>query len=110
MFHHGKNAILNDTADIFRRQIGLFHQAKTDHPVSARRNPPPDTQAIQRSCATLPKPLKLRQTRDCLKHGSSKSLRELQKIEPAPFTLQEIEGKALVDVTAEGFWVDWSKC
>lgn len=38
-----------------------------------------------------------------LKHGGGKSLRELQKIEPAPFTLQDEEGKALVDVTADGF-------
>jgi hypothetical protein len=38
-----------------------------------------------------------------LKHGGGKSLRELQKIEPAPFTLQDVEGKALVDVTADGF-------
>ena len=38
-----------------------------------------------------------------LKHGGGKSLRELEKIEPAPFTLQEKEGKALVDVTADGF-------
>lgn len=38
-----------------------------------------------------------------LKHGGGKSLRELQKIEPAPFILQEDEGKALIDVTADGF-------
>ncbi|UWR26116.1 hypothetical protein K3757_17005 [Sulfitobacter sp. S223] len=38
-----------------------------------------------------------------LKHGGGKSLRELEKIEPAPFTLQDEEGKALVDVTADGF-------
>jgi hypothetical protein len=38
-----------------------------------------------------------------LKHGGGKSLRELQKIEPAPFTLQDEEGKALIDVTADGF-------
>lgn len=38
-----------------------------------------------------------------LKHGGGKSLRELEKIEPAPFTLQDTEGKARVDVTAGGF-------
>ncbi|MCX7565629.1 hypothetical protein OS189_04675 [Sulfitobacter sp. F26169L] len=38
-----------------------------------------------------------------LKHGGGKSLRELEKIEPAPFTLQDEEGKALVDVTADKF-------
>lgn len=38
-----------------------------------------------------------------LKHGGGKSLRELEKIEPAPFTLQDEDGKALVDVTADGF-------
>ncbi|MEQ6203209.1 hypothetical protein ABMC88_09125 [Sulfitobacter sp. HNIBRBA2951] len=38
-----------------------------------------------------------------LKHGGGKSLRELEKIEPAPFILQDIEGKALIDVTADGF-------
>ncbi|MEH6832922.1 MAG: hypothetical protein V7661_19000, partial [Sulfitobacter sp.] len=38
-----------------------------------------------------------------LKHGGGKSLRELAKIEPAPFTLQDEEGKALIDVTADGF-------
>ena len=38
-----------------------------------------------------------------LKHGGGKSLRELEKIEPAPFTLQDEEGKALIDVTADGF-------
>lgn len=38
-----------------------------------------------------------------LKHGGGKSLRELEKIEPAPFTLQDIEGKARVDVTADCF-------
>jgi len=38
-----------------------------------------------------------------LKHGGGKSLRELEKIEPAPFVLQDEEGKALVDVTADGF-------
>jgi len=38
-----------------------------------------------------------------LKHGGGKSLRELEQIEPAPFTLQDIEGKALVDVTADRF-------
>jgi hypothetical protein len=38
-----------------------------------------------------------------LKHGGGKSLRELEKIEPAPFTLQDEEGKTLIDVTADGF-------
>ena len=38
-----------------------------------------------------------------LKHGGGKSLRELQKIEPAPFVLQDEEGKALIDVTADEF-------
>lgn len=38
-----------------------------------------------------------------LKHGGGKSLRELEKIEPQPFTLQDEEGKALIDVTANGF-------
>ena len=38
-----------------------------------------------------------------LKHGGGKSLRELEKIEPSPFTLQEEEGKALIDVTVNGF-------
>ena len=38
-----------------------------------------------------------------LKHGGGKSLRELEKIEPVPFTLQDEEGKALIDVTADGF-------
>ena len=38
-----------------------------------------------------------------LKHGGGKSLRELEKIEPAPFTLQDEEGKALIDVTAGDF-------
>lgn len=38
-----------------------------------------------------------------LKHGGGKSLRELEKIEPQPFTLQDEEGKALIDVTADDF-------
>lgn len=38
-----------------------------------------------------------------LKHGGGKSLRVLEKIEPQPFTLQDEEGKALIDVTADGF-------
>jgi hypothetical protein len=38
-----------------------------------------------------------------LKHGGGKSLRELEKIEPQPFTLQDEDGKALIDVTADGF-------
>lgn len=38
-----------------------------------------------------------------LKHGGGKSLRELEKIEPSPFTLQDEEGKALIDVTVNGF-------
>lgn len=38
-----------------------------------------------------------------LKHGGGKSLRALQKIEPAPFILQDVEGKAMIDVTADGF-------
>jgi hypothetical protein len=38
-----------------------------------------------------------------LKHGGGKSLRELGKIEPQPFTLQDEEGKALIDVTADEF-------
>ena len=38
-----------------------------------------------------------------LKHGGGKSFWELEKIEPAPFTLQDEEGKALIDVTADEF-------
>lgn len=38
-----------------------------------------------------------------LKHGGGKSLRELEKIEPQPFTLQSEDGKALIDVTTDGF-------
>lgn len=38
-----------------------------------------------------------------LKHGGGKSLRELEKIEPQPFTLQNEEGKTLIDVTTDGF-------
>jgi hypothetical protein len=38
-----------------------------------------------------------------LKHGGGKSLRELEKIEPQPFTLQDVEGKALIDVAADDF-------
>lgn len=38
-----------------------------------------------------------------LKHGGGKSLRELQKLDDQPFTLQDEAGKALVDVTADGF-------
>lgn len=38
-----------------------------------------------------------------LKHGGGKSLRELEKIEPAPFTLQDEEGAARIDVTAGDF-------
>ncbi len=38
-----------------------------------------------------------------LKHGGGKSLRELEKIEPAPFTLQDVEGKALIDMSKDGF-------
>ncbi|MEH6648351.1 hypothetical protein [Sulfitobacter sp.] len=42
-------------------------------------------------------------TANVLKHGGGKSLRELQKLEDQPFTLQDEEGKALIDVTADGF-------
>lgn len=38
-----------------------------------------------------------------LKHGGGKSMRELEKIEPQPFTLQNEEGKALIDVCADDF-------
>ena len=38
-----------------------------------------------------------------LKHGGGKSLRELQKLDDQPFTLQDEAGKALVNVTADGF-------
>lgn len=38
-----------------------------------------------------------------LKHGGGKSYRELEKLTDQPFTLQDEEGKALIDVTADGF-------
>ena len=38
-----------------------------------------------------------------LKHGGGKSYRELEKLADQPFTLQDEEGKALTDVTADGF-------
>jgi hypothetical protein len=38
-----------------------------------------------------------------LKHGGGKSFRELEKIAGQPFALQDEEGKALIDVTADGF-------
>ncbi|WP_299414309.1 hypothetical protein [uncultured Sulfitobacter sp.] len=38
-----------------------------------------------------------------LKHGGGKSLRELEKLSDQPFTLQDVEGKALIDVTANRF-------
>ena len=38
-----------------------------------------------------------------LKHGGGKSLRELEKLPEQPFTLQDEEGKALIDVTAGDF-------
>lgn len=38
-----------------------------------------------------------------LKHGGGKSLRELTSLPKQPFTLQDIDGKALIDVTADGF-------
>ncbi len=38
-----------------------------------------------------------------LKHGGGKSLRELEKLADQPFTLQDEEGKALIDVSADGF-------
>lgn len=38
-----------------------------------------------------------------LKHGGGKSLRELEKLDDQPFTLQDEDGKALIDVTADGF-------
>lgn len=38
-----------------------------------------------------------------LKHGGGKSLRELEKLADQPFILQDEAGKALIDVTANGF-------
>lgn len=38
-----------------------------------------------------------------LKHGGGKSLRVLEKMADQPFTLQDEDGKALIDVTADGF-------
>lgn len=38
-----------------------------------------------------------------LKHGGGKSLRELERMDDQPFTLQDAEGKALIDVTSDGF-------
>jgi hypothetical protein len=38
-----------------------------------------------------------------LKHGGGKSLRELEKLPDQPFKLQDEDGKALVDVTANNF-------
>jgi hypothetical protein len=38
-----------------------------------------------------------------LKHGGGKSLRELEKLDDQPFTLQDEDGKALIDVTTDGF-------
>tara|TARA_R110002020_G_scaffold206021_6_gene410955 strand:- start:7939 stop:8355 length:417 start_codon:yes stop_codon:yes gene_type:complete len=41
-----------------------------------------------------------------LKHGGGKSYRELVKNADHPFTLQDEDGKALIDVTANGFLTD----
>lgn len=41
-----------------------------------------------------------------LKHGGGKSYRELQKLADQPFTLQDEDGKALIDVTAGRFLAD----
>jgi hypothetical protein len=38
-----------------------------------------------------------------LKHGGGKSMRELEKMEDQLFTLQDEDGKALIDVMADGF-------
>lgn len=38
-----------------------------------------------------------------LKHGGGKSYRELSSLPDQPFTLQEEDGKALIDVTTSGF-------
>jgi len=38
-----------------------------------------------------------------LKHGGGKSFRELSAMADQPFVLQDEEGKALIDVTADGF-------
>lgn len=38
-----------------------------------------------------------------LKHGGGKSFRELEKMADLPFTLQDEDGKALIDVTSGGF-------
>ncbi|MEP1767001.1 MAG: hypothetical protein ABJJ53_10260 [Sulfitobacter sp.] len=38
-----------------------------------------------------------------LKHGGGKSYRELEKLSDQPFTLQDEEGKALIDVATGGF-------
>lgn len=38
-----------------------------------------------------------------LKHGGGKSLRELEGLADQPFTFQDGDGKALIDVTAGGF-------
>ncbi len=38
-----------------------------------------------------------------LKHGGGKSLRELERLSDQPFTLQDEEGKALIDVSSGNF-------
>ena len=38
-----------------------------------------------------------------LKHGGGKSLQKLEKLPNQPFTLQNVNGKALIDVTTAGF-------
>ena len=38
-----------------------------------------------------------------LKHGGGKSLRELEKLDDQPFILQDEEGKAMIDVSADSF-------
>ncbi|MGC1496161.1 MAG: hypothetical protein WA790_10155 [Sulfitobacter sp.] len=38
-----------------------------------------------------------------LKHGGGKSYRELSSLHDQPFTLQDEDGKALIDVTTDGF-------
>ncbi len=39
-----------------------------------------------------------------LKHGGGKSFRELEKLADQPFTLQDEDGKALIDVMADRFF------
>ena len=38
-----------------------------------------------------------------LKHGGGKSLQKLENLPNQPFTLQNVNGKALIDVTTAGF-------